>query len=110
VARLSGLKPRIARLPLRIAAPPKVADQFYQSGEWRALVRRLKQERGAWCERCGSNRGLIADHVVEIKDGGAPLDGANVELLCATHHGEKTQRARVARVEGRTHGVTGGGR
>lgn len=105
VARLSGLPARVGGLPARVAPPPKIADRFYQSKEWRALVARLKRQRGAWCERCGSAKGLIADHIVELKDGGAALDDSNIELLCASHHGAKTQAARVARAAGRTHGL-----
>lgn len=40
---------------------------------------------------------LELDHIVEIADGGAPLDPTNTWLLCVTCHGIKTQAARRAR-------------
>lgn len=92
-ARLGGMEPKV-----RFA--PKVAEGFYQSPEWKALVRQIKRERGNWCERCGSSHRVIADHIVERKDGGADLDPTNVELLCARHHNEKTAHARARRARG----------
>ena len=64
------------------------------------LVARLKRERGARCERCGSDHRLIGDHVVERRDGGAELDPANVELLCQACHNRKTAAARARRAAG----------
>ena len=80
--------------------PPKKVELFYQSREWRSLVSSIKKQRGAWCERCGSTKGLIADHIVERKDGGADLDPANIELLCGKHHAAKTAEARKRRALG----------
>ena len=98
MGRYRNLPDRYAPAPPRYVAPPKKADDFYQSREWRQLVARLKRERGAWCERCGSTHRVIGDHIVELRDGGAPLDEANVELLCQAHHNEKTAKARARRV------------
>lgn len=92
----SGLKPMAGSLRL----PPKVADSLYTSREWRELVARIKRERGAWCVVCGSTHRLIGDHIVELRDGGAPLDAGNVELLCFTHHQQKTAAARLKRARG----------
>lgn len=89
-------------MPAKLAHAPKVAEQFYQSPEWRALVRDIKRQRGAWCERCGSTDRVIADHIQERKDGGADLDPENIELLCGKHHAAKTAAARGARARGRT--------
>lgn len=97
MARLKTLPPRIGVLPPRLAPPPKVADVFYLSPEWRSLVARLKRERGGRCERCGSTHRVAGDHRVEISDGGATLDPANIELLCAACHNRKTAEARGAR-------------
>ena len=33
---------------------------------------------------------ILGDHIVELKDGGAPLDAANVQLLCMACHQQKT--------------------
>lgn len=95
-----ALSPRYAALPPKVKVAPKVADPFYLSVEWRRLVARLKRERGARCERCGSDHRLIGDHVVERRDGGAELDPANVELLCQACHNRKTAAARARRAAG----------
>lgn len=93
--------------PVRVlgAVPAvKVALQFYASVEWRALVRRIVKARGRQCQdiNCQTpNRGhggrVYADHVHELRDGGAPLDERNVMLMCPSCHGRKTARAREAR-------------
>lgn len=107
MGKLTALKPRLGGLVGKVRVAPKVAEGFYQSPEWRSLVARIKRERGAWCERCGSSERVIADHIVERKDGGADLDPANIELLCAKHHAAKTAQARARRARG-LEGVGGG--
>lgn len=77
-----------------------IVKRFYTSPEWRGLVRDIKAVRGNCCERCGSSYRVAGDHKVELKDGGAPLDDENVELLCAACHNRKTAAARAARVSG----------
>lgn len=84
-----------------VAAPGKRADGLYLSREWRALMARIKRERGCWCVMCGAGgKGVrvLGDHIVEVKDGGAELDPENVQLLCLPCHNRKTasQRARRA--------------
>lgn len=80
------------------------ADPFYSTREWRDLVSKLKAERGERCESpsCETpDRGagnIVADHIRERKDGGAPLDPANVQLLCHTCHRRKTMAAAVDRL------------
>jgi 5-methylcytosine-specific restriction endonuclease McrA len=95
--RLRALPAAIPSLGPQLLPPPKLADRFYASPEWRALVARLKRERGPFCQRCGSSHRVIGDHVIELKDGGAPLDPSNVELLCQAHHNAKTAAARARR-------------
>ena len=91
---LRALQPRVALVNLRTAAlPPKVADRFYTSPAWIALRDRVRREAGGRCEvpGCGrAERRMIVDHIVELKDGGAPLDRSNVELTCRSHHNQKT--------------------
>src|SRR5690554_95167 len=95
----------------KIAPPPKRADSFYLSPEWRALVdgemiRRFGSKANARCEdaACKSphRRGirLFGDHIHERKDGGAPLDPANVMFRCGSCHSRKTAEARAARLSG----------
>lgn len=100
MGKLKALQPRLGGGAAKLKAAPKVAELFYQSREWRALVARVKRARGAWCERCGSSDRVIADHIVERKDGGADLDETNIELLCAAHHNAKTAEARARRAKG----------
>jgi 5-methylcytosine-specific restriction protein A len=102
MAKLTNLKPMLGRAPSRVRSMPKIAASFYKSPEWRKLVASIKRERGCKCERCGSTRRVIADHIVELKDGGAPLDRSNIELLCHAHHQQKTAQARGARAAGLT--------
>ena len=97
MARLATLGSRVATMGSRVAVPPKKADSFYTSPEWRGLVRQLKRERGGWCERCGSGHRVAGDHIVEIKDGGTALDATNVELLCQSCHNRKTAASRAKR-------------
>lgn len=68
---------------------PKQANAFYVSREWRAFRAAVRRERPVRCEQCGKTHEddgsavrLILDHIVEMSDGGAPLDRANVQLLC----------------------------
>lgn len=100
MGRLKAMPARLGAMPPKLAPAPKVAEGFYSSPEWRELVRDVKRVRGGWCERCGSTHRVAGDHIVERKDGGAPLDPANVELLCARCHNAKTAKARAARALG----------
>ena len=103
--RLKSLPAMLASLPPRLKPMPKVADSFYQCMAWRALAGQIKRERGGFCERCGSAHRVIADHIIERRDGGADLDRANIELLCQACHNRKTAAARARRASG---GATGG--
>lgn len=87
--------------------PPKVADPFYLSSEWRKLVARLINIRGRRCEvrgpKCSDDGSgtvrLIGDHIHERKDGGAELDPANIRLTCTACHNAKTAKARAERMK-----------
>jgi 5-methylcytosine-specific restriction protein A len=102
---LTNLRPRLSVLDTRVVKPPpKTADPFYLSVEWRALMGAIISERGRRCQD-PHHKGLhersprvFGDHVVELKDGGAPLDPANVLLLCGACHTRKTIAARAARM------------
>lgn len=101
------LRPAIATIDTRsVKPPPKTADSFYLSPEWRALMAEIIRERGRCCEdpehdtrypRAGIR--VYGDHTHELRDGGAPLDKRNVLLRCARCHGRKTAAAKRARLE-----------
>lgn len=97
---LRMIRSRIAPAPVRVRPPAKVVDPFYTSPEWRGLAARAKRAAGYRCAECGTEadgRALIADHVAEIRDGGARLDSRNIRVLCASCHQTKTAAARRAR-------------
>jgi 5-methylcytosine-specific restriction protein A len=99
MAKLAMLKPRVATLDTSIAAlPPKTTLPFYSTPEWLAMRDRVRREASWKCQAPGCNgRGVYVDHIRELKDGGAPLDRRNLQLLCAPCHGSKTARVRAER-------------
>lgn len=106
-SKLRKQPPRLAVADTRaIKREAKVALPFYLSPEWRALMKSLIAKRGRRCERpeCRRSHGadgrpvrIFGDHIIELRDNGAPLDPANVMLLCASCHANKTVAARVVR-------------
>jgi 5-methylcytosine-specific restriction protein A len=87
----------------RVKPPKKVPAPIYSTREyrqWRALV------IGRAAGRCQdpncvdpTRRGLrYADHVVELRDGGAPFDPANGMVRCASCHVRKTAAERAKRM------------
>jgi 5-methylcytosine-specific restriction endonuclease McrA len=104
MARFAQVPQRVALADTRLVRlPPKLTDKFYLTPEWRGLMRRLIEERGRRCEKCGRSAAggqkmrIFGDHIVELKDGGAPLDETNVELLCGSCHVTKTAAERKRR-------------
>ena len=82
-----------------IKSPGKKAALIYGTPEhkaWRAQV--IKRaggrcecvEDGKRCTRAEPLYRLYADHIRELKDGGAPFDLANGRALCSSHHTSKT--------------------
>jgi len=101
---LRALAPRLAVLDTRAARPaPKKAAAFYSSPEWRALMARIIARRGRRCEdtlcKTPGRTGIrvFGDHIVELQDGGAPLDESNVMLRCGSCHTTKTAAERAKR-------------
>ena len=101
---LKTFGPRIKTFESRRVLPPeKRAASFYLSPSWRRLLDEIVAERGRVCEdpacadRDCSHRRIYGDHIVELADGGAPLDRSNILLRCAPCHGLKTAAARSAR-------------
>jgi 5-methylcytosine-specific restriction endonuclease McrA len=105
--KLRNLGPRMRehqtnRLPAPARATPNAP--FYKSPEWRTLMAAIIAERGRRCEACGrTGCRIFGDHVIELSDGGSPLDRRNVKLLCGSCHTAKTAQARARR-----HGVSSG--
>lgn len=105
MTRLTMQKPLVRTADTSIAkAAPKVVAPIYQTPEydrWRAAV---IARAGGRCQdtRCEfpHRRGLrlFADHVVELKDGGAPFDPKNGRALCGSCHTRKTAAARARRM------------
>ncbi|MES2146581.1 MAG: HNH endonuclease signature motif containing protein, partial [Pseudomonadota bacterium] len=96
---LRALKSRVGTLDQRTARPPpKITNRFYLSVEWKALVAEIIAQRGRRCEECGRrNCRIFGDHIVELQDGGAPLDRANVRCLCGACHSLKSAAERAKR-------------
>jgi 5-methylcytosine-specific restriction protein A len=97
--RLKTLGPRLKPIDTRtVRPPPKITEDFYGSSEWKAVRAQVLQRDHYKCVKCGRREGrLFVDHIVERKDGGADLDTANLETLCASHHTEKTHAEAVKR-------------
>jgi hypothetical protein len=103
--RVPILSASITVLDIRTAKPAsKAASRFYLSRAWRALVAEIILERGARCEdptcrfpdRAGIR--LFGDHIIELADGGAPHDKANIMLRCGSCHTRKTNVERAKRM------------
>ena len=71
----------------------KDADPFYTSVRWRRF-RDWYIGKHPLCEMCQAEgrevTAVIVDHIVELKDGGAPLDEDNAQSLCRACHNRKT--------------------
>jgi len=73
----------------------------YQTDEHRKWRLAVVTRDGFTCVKCGATGygvRLIADHVFEIEDGGAPLDPDNGQTLCLPCANSKTALARRARL------------
>lgn len=67
---------------------------FYQSKEWK-ITRAKKKALNPCCEICLRTKGIyrpmyFVDHIIPIKDGGAPFDLENLQSLCKPHNYSKT--------------------
>lgn len=67
-------------------------DKFYTSRQWRAT--RLEHLRiEPLCRECRKvgfiAAGEMVDHIVRIRDGGAPYDHANLQTMCNRCHAVK---------------------
>lgn len=104
------LKPALQTMDTRtVRSPEKRADPFYLTPEyraWRAKViakagRRCEdvdQATGQRCTKAEPKHRMFADHIVEVKDGGAPYDTSNGKCRCGSHHTTKTAKVRAERM------------
>jgi hypothetical protein len=102
------LSPTLRRFDARAVKPePKTVDRFYETPAYKAWRTSVIARAGARCEwsedgeRCAKaapQHRLFADHVREVRDGGAPLDLDNGQCLCGSHHTRKTAAARATRL------------
>lgn len=101
------IKPGLRTVDLRAARPiEKKADAELLTPEHRAWRNQVLQRAGFRCEAIDDGRRcdvvaparLFADHIIERKDGGAPLDVENGQCLCGRHHSLKTAAARGERM------------
>lgn len=108
MTKLHAIGPRIAAIDVRSARPsPKTVDPFYLTPEYQAWRAEVIRRSGGRCQdalcRSPWRRGirLFADHIVEIKDGGAPLDPDNGMTRCGSCHTRKTIEVRAERQQKR---------
>jgi len=109
--KLRTLGPLIRHTDTRpVRLPPKQVDNFYNTPEfaaWRAAVIHRAEGRcetvdkyGNRCVKAKPKHRVYADHIVELRDGGVPLDLNNGQCLCASHHQIKTMAMRNRRLKG----------
>lgn len=104
MTRLRSFGQRLAPIDMRAARPmPKAADPHYQTAEHRAWSAAVIQRAGGACQAAGCGRSgvrLFADHIRELRDGGAPFNLGNGRALCGACHSRKTAAARAERMKG----------
>jgi 5-methylcytosine-specific restriction enzyme A len=66
--------------------------RFYDSKEWHKLRGKILRAFPL-CQALGcSEPSKRVDHIKAIRDGGAPLEAANLQALCVSCHNSKTAR------------------
>ena len=107
--KLRTLTPLVRALDTRTSKlPPRQMDPIYSTPEfqaWRAQVvaraggRCEAVDHGHRCTKAKPEHRMYADHIVELRDGGAPFDLTNGWCLCASHHERKTIAVRAKRLK-----------
>ena len=106
---LKQLAPPVRTLDTRtVRSPIKVKDPIYNTPEfmaWRAAVIeraghrcQAVDQRGMRRTKARPDHRMYADHIIELRDGGAVLDLSNGQ--CLSHHTLKTVAARARRLRG----------
>jgi 5-methylcytosine-specific restriction enzyme A len=86
--------------PGKLRLPAKRAASIYHTPEYQAWRAAVIERAAGRCEQPGCGRReprMFADHVIELRDGGAPFDLVNGQCLCGSCHTAKTAAARAAR-------------
>lgn len=103
--RIKALPPRIATLDTRAIQPrPKIVDPYYSSSvhiAWRDMV--ISRSNGFCQDRRCKTPGepglrLVADHIIELRDGGSRTDPSNGMARCWSCHTRKTVAERARRL------------
>ena len=68
---------------------PRTDQALYMSAEWKR-ARMVILSRNPVCVACNNAVATDVDHIVPLRDGGARLDGANLQPLCRECHSRKT--------------------
>jgi 5-methylcytosine-specific restriction protein A len=104
MTKLRTFPPRLRTFDTsRVKVEPKQKASPYYDSRWVELRGEIVRQRGSACEDPEHDPALprrgrvIADHIIELKDGGALLDPRNVMLRCSRCHGRKTMQARARR-------------
>lgn len=80
-----------------------MADPRYRTKRWRNLKTQAHRRDGYRCVIPGCKvdttpkHSLYADHIIEVRDGGAFWDLNNLQTLCYEHHNAKTADVRAQR-------------
>lgn len=108
MAKLSVMRPAIRTIDTRtVKVAPKRADPELLTGAHRAWRKTVLQragfrceyvEAGARCRKAAPLHRMFADHIIERRDGGDPLDPDNGQCLCGSHHTLKTAAQRARRM------------
>lgn len=71
----------------------ELSRTFYKTQQWQK-IRKIKLQQSPFCEECKKNGtivvGKIVDHIIPIKQGGAPYDLNNLQTLCWSCHSRKS--------------------
>ena len=100
VGKIAKLGVRVNRVEKR-RLETKVTEDIYRTAQWRE-ARAISIAMHAYrCDGCGARpRRLFVDHIVELRDGGAPYEQSNLRPLCGSCHTTKTLAARNIRIGG----------
>lgn len=101
-------RPRLEAKDTRKVQLRDYSNPHYQTVEHQRWASEVIRRSGGYCQdpRCTKPQGwrglLYADHIHELRDGGAPLDLANGIARCGSCHVRKTLAVRAQRMKSPT--------